>query len=139
MQQLDFNDSLRTGFEHIDEQHRMFLDMLAELGERIKAGHHRQGVIDAFQGMQAYAEGHFADEEKLMADLEFPELPAHERLHETFRRMAGDLQSRIADGAGLVSLETLEFLGSWFIGHIRAEDQRYAQFARSRDVIPGKA
>ncbi len=139
MQQLDFNDSLRTGFEHIDEQHRMFLDMLAELGERIESGRHRQGVLDAFQGMRAYAEGHFAEEETLMAELGFPELEAHGRLHETFRRMVGELEGRTADGVGLVSMETLEFLGSWFIGHIREEDQRYAKFARARNVTPGEA
>ena len=131
MQQPIFDDSLLTGFDAIDEQHRLFLTMLTELGAQIEAGHHRQGVIDAFQGMRLYADGHFADEEILMAARGYPELEAHKRLHATFLGMAADLEGRLGDGAGLLSVETLEFLGSWFIGHIRNEDQRFAAFARS--------
>ena len=131
MQPPIFDDSLRTGFEAIDEQHRLFLTMLAELGAQIEAGHHRQGVIDAFQGMRLYADGHFADEEILMQERGYPELEAHKRLHATFQTMAADLEARLGEGAGLLSVETLEFLGSWFIGHIRNEDQRFAAFARS--------
>ena len=125
-----FEDSLLTGFEAIDEQHRLFLTMLAELGAQIEAGHHRQGVIDAFQGMRLYADGHFAEEEILMQQRGYPELEAHKRLHATFLAMAADLEARLGQGAGLLSVETLEFLGSWFIGHIRNEDQRFAAFAR---------
>lgn len=130
MQQPQFDDSLLTGFDAIDEQHRLFLAMLAELGDQIEAGHHHQGVMDAFQGMRMYADGHFTDEEALMEARGYPEREAHKRLHGTFRAMAAELEGRVGQGPGLVSLETLEFLGAWFIGHIRNEDQRFAAFAR---------
>jgi hemerythrin-like metal-binding protein len=131
MQQIRFDDSLRTGFAPIDEQHELFLGMLSELGAQIEAGEHRQGVLDAFQGMRIYADGHFTDEEALMAEAGYPELLAHCQLHETFRRMVGELEGRVGEGPGLLSLETLEFLGAWFIGHIQNEDQRFAAFARA--------
>lgn len=134
MRDINFDDSLVTGFDFIDEQHRMFLDMLVELAAQIDAGHHRQGVMDAFQGMRVYAEGHFADEEALMAEKRYPGLPAHLRLHETFRTMVTELEGRLEGGPGLVSLETLEFLGAWFIGHIRNEDHRFAAFVRTAGV-----
>ena len=132
MQQPQFDDSLRTGFDSIDEQHRLFLDMLAELSSQIEAGQHRQGVLDAFQGMRMYAEGHFDDEEALMQSRGYPQLVAHQRLHETFRAMVAELEGRIGEGPGLVSLETLEFLGAWFIGHIRNEDLQFAAFAHAK-------
>ena len=131
MPQPVFDASLATGFPDIDEQHRLFLDMLTELATRLQDGQHRQGVLDAFQGMRAYADGHFSDEEALMAEKGYPELPAHRQLHATFRDMADRLEGRLSEGAGLVSLETLEFLGTWFIGHIRDADQRFAAFART--------
>jgi len=131
-QQPLFDDSLLTGFDAIDEQHRLFLSMLTELGEQIEACRHKQGVMDAFQGMRLYADGHFTDEEILMGSRGYPELEAHKRLHAMFLGMTADLEGRLGDGAGLLSVETLEFLGSWFIGHIRNEDQRFAAFARSQ-------
>jgi hemerythrin-like metal-binding protein len=131
MAQPIFDDSLRTGFANIDEQHGLFLDMLGELAERIGAAQHRQGVLDAFQGMRAYAEGHFADEEALMQDYGYPNFPAHCSLHGTFTQRLRALEGRMGEGPGLLSLETLEFLGNWFVNHIRDEDQRFAAFARA--------
>jgi hemerythrin-like metal-binding protein len=139
MEQPRFDESLRTGFEAIDEQHRLFLDMLAELGGQLTAGQHRQGVLDAFQGMRLYADGHFTEEEALMASHAYPELEAHRRLHRTFRAMARELEERFGEGEGLVSLETLEFLGAWFIGHIRNEDQRFAAHVRGRKPSSSQA
>ena len=130
MEQLAFDDSLRTGFETIDEQHALFLAMLTDLAAQIEAGHHRQGVLDAFQGMKFYADGHFSDEEALMAARGYPLLPAHRQLHEAFRDMVAEFEKRLGEGVGLVSLETLEYLGSWFIRHIRDEDMRFAAFVR---------
>jgi hemerythrin len=132
MRDLAYDPSLSTGFDDVDEQHRMFLDMLGELASRIEEGAHRQGFLDALQGMRIYAGQHFSDEEALMAAGDYPEIEAHRRLHETFRNMTGELEKRAADGPGLVSLEMLEFLGQWFIGHIRTEDLRFAAYATAR-------
>jgi hemerythrin len=132
MAQALFDASLATGFSHIDAQHRLFLEMLTELGGQIEAAHHKQGVLDAFQGMRLYADGHFTDEEALMAEKGYPDLLSHQQLHQTFRAMVAELEGRFNDGPGLVSVETLEFLGAWFIGHIRTEDQKFAAFARSQ-------
>jgi len=115
----------------IDEQHQLFLEMIDELGDRIGAGAQRQGLLDALQGVRIYADIHFGDEEALMSAQHYPELAAHRRRHETFRHMINDLEARAKDGPGLVSLEMLEFLGQWFIGHIRTEDQRFAAFAHA--------
>lgn len=122
---------MAIGIADIDEQHQLFLDMIAELGERIGAGAQRQGLLDALQGMRIYSDVHFDDEEALMCAQGYPELAAHCRLHETFRTMIADLEARAKDGPGLVSLEMLEFLGQWFLGHIRTEDQRFAAFVRA--------
>ncbi|MHC1791956.1 bacteriohemerythrin [Solidesulfovibrio sp.] len=131
MHSPQFTDALLTGFASIDAQHRLFLEMLQELAGQIESGRQRQGGLDAFQGMRLYADGHFTDEEALMAQYGYPELAAHTRLHDTFRTMVGELEGRIGEGIGLVSLETLEFLGNWFIGHIRNEDLRFVAFARA--------
>jgi len=132
MHVLRFEVPMATGFSDIDEQHQLFLDMIGELGARIGEGAHKQGLLDALQGMHIYADTHFCDEEALMNAWGYPELTAHCRLHETFRHMVGELEERAKEGPGLVSLEMLEFLGQWFIGHIRNEDQRFAAFAHSR-------
>jgi len=135
MEQITLDASLHTGFEIIDEQHALFLSMLTDLAAQIEAGHHRQGVLDAFQGMTLYADGHFTDEEALMEAHGYPQLPAHRQQHEAFRDMVAEFEARLGDGVGLVSLETLEYLGGWFIRHIRDEDMRFAAFTRGDDTV----
>ena len=134
MEPIAFDAALRTGFDNIDEQHALFLSMLTDLAAQIEAGHHRQGVLDAFQGMRLYADGHFTDEEALMDAHDYRQLPAHRQLHEAFRTMVMEFETRLGEGVGLVSLETLEYLGSWFIRHIRDEDMRFAAFVRVGDA-----
>jgi hemerythrin-like metal-binding protein len=134
--ELQLDDDLLTGFEAIDEQHRLFLEMLGELAQRIEAGQHRQGLFDAIQGMRVYAEGHFADEEALQERIGYPHREAHTRLHATFTAMVRDLEGRLDEGPGMLSLETLDFLGAWFLGHIRNEDRRFAAHTQSLPQQP---
>ena len=134
MEPIAFDAALRTGFDNIDEQHALFLSMLTDLAAQIEAGHHRQGVLDAFQGLRLYADGHFSDEEDLMDARGYPQLPAHRVQHDAFRGMVAEFENRLGEGVGLVSLETLEYLGGWFIRHIRDEDLRFAAFARAGDA-----
>lgn len=135
MEPIVFDAALRTGFDNIDEQHALFLSMLTDLAAQIEAGRHRQGVLDAFQGMRLYAEGHFTDEEALMEAHGYPQLPAHRQQHDAFRGMVAEFEARLGESVGLVSLETLEYLGDWFIRHIRDADLRFGAFAREDDVV----
>ncbi len=134
MEPIVLDEALHTGFDNIDEQHALFLSMLTDLAAQIEVGHHRQGVLDAFQGMRLYADGHFTDEEALMDAHGYPQLPAHRQQHDAFRGMVAEFEARLGQGVGLVSLETLEYLGGWFIRHIRDEDLRFAAFTRRPDA-----
>jgi len=134
MENLQLDDSLRTGFDNIDEQHLLFLAMLLELAGQVKAGQHRQGVLDALTGMRMYAGGHFVDEETLMSQYGYPQLGGHKHLHNVFRSMVADFESRIGEGDDLLSREALDFLNSWFAGHICREDMLFAAFVREYNI-----
>lgn len=121
----DWSPALAMGHAEIDEQHRMLIQMIRELGVRMNAGDHRQGVLDALQGMLAYAATHFEDEEELMEQADWDGLEKHEGLHAEFMWKAGDLESQVKDDYAQASREVLDYLLHWLVDHIQVEDRAF--------------
>jgi hemerythrin-like metal-binding protein len=113
------------GHPLIDEQHRMLVHMIGELRARMEAGEHRQGVLDALQGMLAYAATHFEDEEEIMEEADWKGLERHEGLHAEFLWKAGDLEAQVKDDSAKASREALEYLYNWLMEHILVEDRAF--------------
>lgn len=116
-----------TGIAVIDEQHRVFVEMIAELGERIENGQERQGLLDALQGMTAYAAFHFTDEEALMRQAGYVDLPAHRKLHAHFLSRCEALDLTSGTARRPAALAALGYLMAWLLGHIKVEDMAFAK------------
>lgn len=116
---------LAMGHPEIDEQHRALIHMIRELSEQMDAGEHRQGVLDALQGMLAYAATHFEDEEVMMEEADWEGLDRHEGLHAEFLWKAGDLEAQVKDDSARASRELLEYLLTWLVDHIQVEDRAF--------------
>lgn len=126
----DWSSSLTMGNAEIDEQHRLLIHMIRELGEQMEAGEHRQGVLDALQGMLAYAATHFEDEEELMEEADWDGLDRHEGLHAEFLWKAGDLEVQVKEDVAQASHEVLRYLLRWLVDHIQVEDRKFFEKVR---------
>lgn len=125
----DWSPSLATGNPEIDEQHKMLIQMIRDLSARMEAGEHRQGVLDALQGMLAYAAAHFEDEEELMEEAEWEGLPRHEGQHAQFMWKAGDFEAQVKDDFAKASGQVLDYLLTWLVEHIQVEDRSFFKAA----------
>lgn len=124
-----WTEALDLGVDSLDEQHHMLADLINELIGRIEKGEHKQGVLDAIQGMKAYAEYHFEEEERLMVRSGYAGLAEHRREHRLFAdRVAafnpGSLTHEREDAE-----ETLRFLHEWFVDHTQDSDRRFVEAA----------
>ena len=127
----DWSDTLAMGHPDIDEQHRMLIQMIRELGARMDAGEHRQGVLDALQGMLAYAATHFEDEEEIMEEADWEGLERHEGLHAEFLWKAGDLEAQAKHDSAHASREVLDYLLTWLVEHIQVQDRAFFSSLRA--------
>jgi len=121
----DWSSDLAMGQDDIDEQHRMLIQMIRDLDTRMGAGEHRQGVLDALQGMLAYAATHFEDEEEIMEEADWDGLARHEGQHAEFLWKAGEFESQIKDDFAAASREVLDYLLVWLVEHIQVEDRSF--------------
>lgn len=120
----------------IDEQHRALISMITELDERM-SHEFNQGLLDALQGMMAYAVTHFEDEEKLMLDTGWDSAAAHRKLHEVFMEKTQLFNQQAGADYQWTALDVLRFLLHWLINHIKVEDRLFFTWLEQQNAAKG--
>ncbi|WP_243364368.1 bacteriohemerythrin [Fundidesulfovibrio terrae] len=120
-----WDPSLDLGVPEIDEQHRALFTMIVELDERITRDEFGQGVLDALQGMVAYAATHFEEEENLMLQAGWPGVDAHRSMHADFMQKTSLFKGEALIDSEWTSLDVLRYLLKWLVKHIKLEDRAF--------------
>jgi len=124
-----WNDSFSVGFEPIDDQHKVLVDMINELFQACK-----EGVVEAdiaFLGIIKkaldYAGTHFADEEEYLSEANYPYLSEQKEQHEAF---VEEVQKTIEEfeAGNIEPIYFARFLKKWLLNHIAVYDKRYASY-----------
>lgn len=123
-----------TGIASVDEQHRHLVDIVNQLGERLRSATpaSESELQYLFLQLSDYARQHFSNEENLMQAAGID--PRHEKLHVTHHHQFVDLlvslwqkRSSMRQPARVV----YGFLAAWLSFHILGEDRTMArQMAR---------
>lgn len=127
MAYLEWNDSLATGVEEIDEQHRMLFKLINDLDAAATGeAPDEDAVTDAMYTLSDYVAEHFGDEEALMAEHGYPGLAAHHDMHQRLTAQTLRFMTQFVNGEPVSLAELTEFLGNWLQGHIVEQDCRFA-------------
>lgn len=129
-----WKDSLLIGVPQIDEQHRKLVNALDELTEDCAKGKWSEAIEKTLYFAIAYAKEHFKDEEELQAQVNYPELKAHRRMHTDFISkvsvLVHDLQRNGKDIALIGKINKM--LIDWVIEHIGTEDKKIGLYIQSK-------
>ena len=125
------NPALRTGLDAVDAQHHHFVSLIgwlnqlspAELGAPVG----RRWLAE----LASYAALHFAFEQSLMRESDFPDELAHTAEHE---RIAEHLHAQGGRSAWSAADHTdfMRFLWRWFAEHTGTRDRELAEHVRRR-------
>lgn len=127
-QQIVWTDKYDTGIEEVDNQHRQIVDYLNRLGEA-KNSRNIKVVKDVIDGMVDYTLSHFAFEEALMQEAQYPFARAHKSVHETFIKRVEKFQERFKAGED-VAQEFYDVLKRWLVNHIQRDDAAYVRIVK---------
>jgi hemerythrin-like metal-binding protein len=127
---MDWDSSLSVGINEIDEQHMMIMYRVKELCQAIDRDEDTSILYDTLNFLINYAEHHFATEEKLMLEVEYPGYEAHKAKHEEFKiSVKGMGQDLIEKGATDELADRIDvFLINWVLDHIKGVDQEMGAF-----------
>ncbi|MCX8087578.1 MAG: ATP-binding protein [Rhodocyclaceae bacterium] len=125
-----WNDRFVTGFADVDGQHRRLFEITNRVGTLLAegAGSDARTIETVFQELADYANTHFRDEERLMAEMGVSE--AHRQHHlQSHREFIEQVKAMWSQRATMrAPAETLHgFLTAWLTFHILGEDQAMAR------------
>lgn len=124
---IAWDDSLSSGIEEVDDQHKEFIKLIQRLQILHDKGASRDFTLRILQELSKYAEYHFISEENLMFVTRYPMIEHHQVEHKKLLRALSSRIGAFEDGkASLGSLVT--FLGEWVISHTRDEDSKIGKY-----------
>jgi len=127
---VSWNDSLVIGVPQIDDQHRELVNRLDELMQATRQGKGHTEVEKTLRFIVSYVKEHFETEEKLQAEVNYPDLATHKKLHIDFGytavELVQDFQKNGIDSD--LTAKINKVLVQWLIRHIRTEDKKIAVY-----------
>ena len=135
-----WDSSLETGYEKVDNQHKQLVSAVNSLMEASMSGKGDKAVMETLEFLTGYAVKHFADEEKLQVQFNYPDYLNHKRIHDDFKIIVGDLVRQVNKEGPTESIidKVSSIIGSWLLNHIKGDDFRMAAFVKAADVKANK-
>ena len=130
MTKIILTEDLKTGVAKIDEQHQELIDRINELktmGAQVFSKEEIQKTLDL---LGEYVIKHFADEEQLQNQSNYPKYEMHKELHKNFVKEFLKMQEEFAsNGSSLkFSLELTQVVINWLIKHIKMADVEFGRY-----------
>lgn len=135
----DLRKTYKIGIEAIDEQHKEWLEIFAEMlslsGDYQNLNLEKQEEFKlVVVKMYRYARKHLKYEEAFMENINYPNIEAHKIEHKTLDSMiSGYFASMMNDELSSCS-DLLEKVEKWLIIHIMGSDKQFAQYAKDNDI-----
>jgi hemerythrin len=129
-----WTEAFRVNIAVLDQQHQQLIDTMNQLDQALRKGEGKAALDAVLDKLVEYALVHFATEESLMEQHQFPGLFSHRAQHEEFRkRLAEYLEAHKASKPG-VPVSLLFFMQEWIKEHLSKTDKLYSAFLNARGV-----
>lgn len=127
---FSWTPDLATGNQDIDNQHKALIKAINNLLEACQVGKGRAELGKILQFLEEYTVKHFTDEQNLMRSRKYPDLQAHIKLHESFKRDLHIIAEKMRkEGPTIVLVSDVNSkLGDWLVKHIKNQDSKFAAF-----------
>ena len=132
---MNWDNNYKINIEVIDDQHKGMLDLISRITGDYNAEEQRRRIADTVRELVSYTARHFADEQKLMNQIDYPDYQSHVRLHKEFIIHVKGILIRLRKGKNVDLAEIRQFLEKWWIDHIVIEDSRFGKYYNSKSII----
>ena len=128
-----FDQTLATGNELIDTQHKELIDRVNKLTVECSVGKEKNVAIQTLDFLMDYTDFHFKAEEKLQEECGYPLLDAHKAQHAKFVKAVDELREMLEEeeGPSEAFVEAVKKnVVDWLLNHIQVWDKQIAEFIR---------
>ena len=133
MEDFSLSDVYFVGDELLDAQHKVILGYMAKIYKYILAGKKGKELFELVDRLDTFCKLHLWDEEKLMAEMDFPVIEDHKFEHALFIKHLENFAGKCEELDSVKGIDELLFLKGWFLEHIQVFDKRYAEYKKQLD------
>lgn len=125
----DWSPKYTVNHPVMDEHHHKLFKLIDRLSEALIERKEKEVIGETLSSLIDYTKMHFAAEEQLMRQANFPGLPQHKEAHDRLVAQVQEFQRRYKEGDSAVTAEISQFLMSdWLVKHILGMDELYAPY-----------
>ena len=131
--QAIFDDSLKTGNELIDGQHKELIDKINKLVTCCEEGGGKVEAIKMLDYLSDYTDFHFGEEEKLQEEVSYPAIEGHKAKHAEFKKSVEELHEMLVEEEGPTDAfvaAVQKNVVDWLFDHIKNMDQALAAYVQ---------
>jgi len=129
---IAWNDNYSLDNERLDTQHKQLFEFVSELVGACIDGSSTGKLSATLDFLVNYAVRHFADEEALQLEYNFPYYESHKKMHEDFKVTVTGLVERFQNSASPTELnnDINKIVVRWLVNHIQREDRKIGDHIR---------
>ena len=86
MELFEWNSGLDIGVKEMNAEHKTLIYLMNGLYQLNQGNSPKKDLLEGFDKLITFTKVHFADEEKFMAQIGYPELELHRQLHASLIR-----------------------------------------------------
>ncbi|MGN0316556.1 MAG: bacteriohemerythrin [Lachnospira sp.] len=128
---IEFDDSLITGNNTIDEQHKELIKKISDLVTTCENGDGKVKAIKMLDYLTEYTNFHFSAEEELQKKAGYPDYDNHHAKHEEFKSTIKELFDYLdeLEGPNEDFVEKVKTqVVDWLFRHIKSADRSVAEY-----------
>ncbi len=127
---VTWDESYAVGIELVDKQHKHLINLTNQLynaclGDKAEL---EDTFKDVMKELVDYVMVHFKDEEKIMDQINYPDIKEHKQKHELFIKEILSSVSAYSSGKQFVPNAFVRFLRDWLFNHILLTDKEMARY-----------
>lgn len=128
----DWTPQFTVNHPTMDEHHQKIFKLVNQLHEGIFSKKSKEVLAETLYALIDYTELHFAEEELIMRQHNFPGYTQHKTAHEELLAQVHEFERKFNAGDNTFTPEIFHFLVSgWLVKHILGMDKMYAPFLKS--------
>jgi len=121
---LEWKEEYATGIDEVDDEHKDLIDVINRLHDLLLADDAKLTVPAFFDRLLKGVTAHFALEERIMGESDYPELEAHRQDHDRLLDEIRDLVEAFRQAEEVDSVDLAMRLEPWFSHHFATHDLR---------------
>jgi hemerythrin-like metal-binding protein len=131
-----WDSSIATEVPLIDQRHKRLFEAINRLVDACAQGIGRAELKKSLDFLMDYTVKHFDEEEKIQREYNYPDYPAHRKVHEAFKENVRSLsRDLIAKGVSEELIQRVKTeAGDWLLKHITIMDLKLGKFIKEADA-----